>query len=173
MATSFFLYIVATLSTGSTHSLCSWTSLVVHILWSAVFVAAICTGGRRDIVASTASRLNPVYDAHQISALEGLGLNVDQPSFEIQYLRQFVLPLPSMQWAVGHRPGHLPPITLGLRADTELVNRGASGKDFLRVFRARVHAPTRDVFSSHLSRATGWTVIECDHLWDLIELPDM
>ena len=126
-----------------------------------------------NIVALTASRTNPIYDAHRISALEGLGLNADQPSVEFQYLRQFVLPLPSMQWAAGHRPGHLPPITFGSRADAELVNRGASARDFFRVFRARVHAPTRDVFSSHLSRATGWTVLECDCLWDLIELPGM
>lgn len=100
-------------------------------------------------------------------------LALDEPTAEIQFLRRIVSPLPSMIMATGG-PARVPlPVSLGPRADAELVRRGVSMGFILRAFRARIHAPNRELFSFHLSQGTSWTVTECEMLWDLIEFPSL
>ena len=98
-------------------------------------------------------------------------LALDQPTVEIQYLRRIISPLPSMVLAEGESAQVQLPISLGPRADAELVRRGASKGFIMRALQARVHAQSRELFSFHLSYCSSWSVKECEALWELIELP--
>ena len=98
---------------------------------------------------------------------------LDRPSAEIQYLRRIVSPLPSMTSASGGSVQVHFPVSLGPHADAELARRTVSMGFLLCAFQARIHAPSRELFSYHLSRCSSWSVKECDLLWDLIEIPSL
>ncbi|KAI1781830.1 hypothetical protein LXA43DRAFT_1069674 [Ganoderma leucocontextum] len=99
-----------------------------------------------DTASATMGRMSPIKktlttrqsDLNDVShALEQLTLG--GPSLEIQFLRRILAPPKSMEPDGQANP----PISLGSRADAELIRRGVSKGVFLRVLATRVHAPSR------------------------------